>query len=148
MGEQGIPKSVAGRLDVIRGVMEATRRAGLPDDMVYIDPLLLTIATDIQAANVALDTMRALRAEFPEAHLTVGLSNASFGLPVRSLINRTFLVLAMAAGLDSAIADPLDREVRAAMLSADLLLGHDKHCLGYLRAHRAGLLEAGAAKAV
>lgn len=148
MDERGIPKSVAARLEVIRHVMEATRRAGMPDDQVYIDPLLLTIATDIEAGNVALDTMRAVRAEFPAAHLTVGLSNASFGLPARSLINRTFLVLAMSAGLDTAIANPLDREVRAAMLSADLLLGRDKHCLTYLRAHRTGLLEAGAAKAV
>ena len=148
MGEQGIPKSVAARLETIRLVMEATRRAGLPDDKVYIDPLLLTIATDAESGNIALDTMRAVRAEFPAAHLIVGLSNASFGLPVRSLINRTFMVLAISAGLDTAIADPLDREMRAAVLSADLLLGRDKHCMTYLRAHRAGLLEAAAPKTV
>ena len=147
MGEQGIPKSVAARLEAIRRVIDATRRAGMPDDKVYIDPLLMTIATDTESGNVALDTMRAVRAEFPAAHLTLGLSNVSFGLPVRSLINRTFLVLAISAGLDTVIADPLDREMRAAMLAAELLLGRDKHCLTYVRAHRAGLLEARAAKA-
>jgi len=147
MGEQGIPKDVGGRLEAIRRVMDAARRAGVPEDRVYIDPLLMTIATDTESGNVTLDTMRAVRAEFPAAHLTIGLSNVSFGLPVRSLVNRTFLVLAMSAGLDTMIADPLDREVRAAMLAADLLLGRDKHCMTYLRAHRAGLLEAKAPKA-
>ena len=146
MDEQGIPKGVEARLEAIRRVIDATRRAGVPDDKIYVDPLLMTIATDTECGNVALDTMRAVRAEFPAAHLTVGLSNVSFGLPLRSLINRTFLVLAMSAGLDTVIADPLDCEMRAAMLAADLLFGRDKHCMTYLRAHRAGLLEVKATK--
>ncbi len=147
MSEEGIPKTVAARMETIRRVMEATRNAGLPDDKIYVDPLLMTIATDTECVNVALDTMRAVRAEFPAAHLVVGLSNASFGLPVRSLINRTLLVLAMSAGLDTAIADPLDREIRAAALAVDLLLGRDKRCMTYVRAHRAGLLETAATAA-
>ncbi len=146
--EQGIPKTVAARMETIRSVMGATRKAGLPDDKIYVDPLLLTIATDTESTNVSLETMRAVRAEFPAAHLIVGLSNASFGLPVRSLINRTLLVLAMSAGLDTAIADPLDSEIRATALAADLLLGRDRHCMTYVRAHRTGLLEAAAPKAV
>lgn len=148
MSEQGIPKTVAARMETIRRVIEATRKAGLPDDKIYVDPLLLTIATDTESANIALETMRAVRAEFPAAHLVVGLSNVSFGLPGRSLINRTLLVLAMSAGLDTAIADPLDREIRAAALAADLVLGRDRHCMTYVRAHRVGLLDAAAPKAV
>ena len=148
MNEQGIPKTVTARMETIRRIIDATRNARLPDDQIYLDPLLLTVATDTESANIALETMRSVRAEFPAAHLVVGLSNASFGLPVRSLINRTLLVLAMSAGLDTAIADPLDREIRAAALAADLLLGRDRHCMTYVRAHRAGLLEATAAKAV
>ena len=61
---------------------------------------------------------------------------------MRSLINRTFLVLALNAGLDTALIDPNDRELQAAMRAADLLLGSDKHCLNYTRAYRAGILEA------
>lgn len=142
MNDKGIPSSVETRLEVIRRVLDATRRAGVPDELVYVDPLVMAIATNTECANIALATMRAVRAEFPETHLTSGLSNVSFGLPARALINRTFLVLAMAAGLDTVIADPLDRELRAAMFAADLLLGRDKHCLNYTRAYRAGLLEA------
>jgi 5-methyltetrahydrofolate--homocysteine methyltransferase len=62
-------------------------------------------------------------------------------MPARGLINRTFLVMALEAGMDTAILDPNDRELRAALVTADLLLGYDKHCLNYTRAYRAGLLE-------
>ena len=121
--------------------MEATRAAGVPDEHVYVDPLAMTLGTNTESAVTALDTMRAIRAAYPEAHLTIGLSNISFGLPARSQINRTFLTLAMQAGLDSAILDPLDRDLRAAILTTELVLGRDRHCLNYVRAARAGLFE-------
>ena len=82
-----------------------------------------------------------MRQEFPEAHLTIGLSNISFGLPARSFVNRYFLALAMQAGLDSAILDPLDREVRAAILTTQLLLGRHSHCLLVNRASRKGAFD-------
>lgn len=141
MDDKGIPETAERRLDVIRKVFEETRRSGVPDEKVYVDPLVMTIATNTQAGRIILDTMRAIKAEFPQAHISTGLSNVSFGLPVRALINRTFLVLALQAGMDTAIIDPNDRELQAAMLAADLLLGNDKHCLKYTRAYRAGLLE-------
>lgn len=147
MDDQGIPDSVEKRLAVVRRLFEATRGAGVPDEKVYVDPLVMAIATNTECGLAALDTMRAVRAEFPQAHISAGLSNVSFGLPMRSLINRTFLVLALAAGLDTAIVDPLDRELKAALLAADLLLGYDKHCLAYTRAYRAGQLDAAKAPA-
>jgi 5-methyltetrahydrofolate--homocysteine methyltransferase len=123
-------------------LFEATRSAGVPDEKVYVDPLVLTIATNTEAARTTFNTMRAIRAGFPQAHISCGLSNVSFGLPVRALVNRTFLVLALNAGMDTAIIDPNDGELKAALLAADLLLGYDKHCLNYTRAYRKGLLEA------
>jgi 5-methyltetrahydrofolate corrinoid/iron sulfur protein methyltransferase len=142
MGDKGIPNDVDGRMTVVRKLFAATRSANVPDDKVYIDALVLTIATDTNAGRVTLDTIRAVRAEFPQAHISLGLSNVSFGLPVRSLVNRTFLTLAIAAGMDTAIIDPNDRELKAALFATDLLLGYDKHCLNYTRAFRKGLLEA------
>jgi 5-methyltetrahydrofolate corrinoid/iron sulfur protein methyltransferase len=141
MDDKGIPTDVESRMAVARKLFEATRSAGVPDEKVYIDTLVLTIATDTNAGRVTLDTIRTVRAEFPQAHISLGLSNVSFGLPVRSLVNRTFLTLAIAAGMDTAIVDPNDREMRAALLATDLLLGQDKHCLNYTRAYRKGLLE-------
>jgi 5-methyltetrahydrofolate--homocysteine methyltransferase len=140
MDGAGIPETCEGRLEVAGKLMAATRAAGVPDDHVYLDPLAMTLATKAESALVTLDTLRAMRREFPQAHLTMGLSNISFGLPARSTINRAFLTLALAAGLDSAILDPLDQELMAAVIAADLVLGRDHRCLNYTRAYRAGLL--------
>ncbi|MBU0491866.1 MAG: dihydropteroate synthase [Chloroflexi bacterium] len=140
LDDRGIPGDVAGRLAVVRRVVEQTRQAGLADDQVYVDPLVMALATNTASGQVALDTMRAICAEFPAAHLTSGLSNVSFGLPARSLINQAFLALALAAGLDTAIIDPLDQDLRAMLLAAELVLGRDRHCRSYIRAYRAGRL--------
>jgi 5-methyltetrahydrofolate--homocysteine methyltransferase len=140
MDDRGIPATADARLEVIRRIFEATRRAGMRDSNVYIDPLVMTVATNIEAARVTLDVIRATRAAFPDAHVSLGLSNVSFGLPARALINRTFLALALAAGADTALVDPMDRELMASLMATELLLGQDKHCLRYIRAFRAGLL--------
>ena len=147
MDDKGIPETCERRMEVVRKVMEAARASGVPDGNVYLDPLAMTLATNTDSALITLDTMRAIRREFPDAHLTMGLSNISFGLPARSYINRAFLTLALAAGLDSAILDPLDRELKAALVAAKLVLGHDRHCLNYTRAYRAGLFNGPGAKA-
>jgi 5-methyltetrahydrofolate--homocysteine methyltransferase len=140
LDDTGIPATTEARLDVIRRLVASTREAGIPDERVYVDPLVMTISTNVQSASIALATMRGVKAEFPQVHMTSGLSNVSFGLPVRGLVNRTYLTLAVEAGLDCAILDPLDRELRAALLATELLLGRDRHCLAYTRAFRAGLL--------
>jgi cobalamin-dependent methionine synthase I len=147
MDDKGIPETCERRMEVVRKVMEAARASGVPDGNVYVDPLAMTLATNTDSALITLDTMRAIRREFPDAHLTIGLSNISFGLPARSYINRAFLTLALAAGLDCAILDPLDREMKAALVAAELVLGHDRHCLNYTRAYRAGLFNGPGAKA-
>ena len=141
MDDKGIPATAEARLEVAGRILERTRAAGVPDEKIYIDPLVMTIATNIQAGNVTLNTMRAVHEAFPQVHISCGLSNVSFGLPARALVNRTFLVLGLEAGMDTAIIDPNDREMVTAIYAAELLLGRDKHCLNYTRAFRAGLLE-------
>lgn len=145
LDEAGIPADGEQRLAVIRRLLAATRAAGLPDSDVYVDPLVMAVSTAPQAGAVALSVIAAVRAGFPAAHLIAGLSNVSFGLPARHLVNRTFLALAVAAGLDSAICDPLDRDLQATLLATELLLGRDRHCLSFTRAYRAGRLTTGAA---
>jgi 5-methyltetrahydrofolate--homocysteine methyltransferase len=66
----------------------------------YFDPLAMTISTNTESAMIAFEVIRRVREEYPEAHLTIGLSNISFGLPARSFVNRYFLSLAIQAGLD------------------------------------------------
>jgi cobalamin-dependent methionine synthase I len=139
MDEKKIPETSEARMGVIHKVMEATRAAGVPDEHIYVDPLAMTLATNVQSGLAFFDALRAVHAAYPEVHFTAGLSNISFGLPARSFINRAFLTMALAAGLDSAILDPLDQELRAALLAAELVLGRDRHCLNYTRAYRAGV---------
>jgi 5-methyltetrahydrofolate corrinoid/iron sulfur protein methyltransferase len=139
MDEKKVPETSDARLAVIHRIMGATRQAGIPDERIYIDPLAMTISTNIQNGVIFLDTLRAARVAYPEAHFCAGLSNISFGLPARSFINRSFLTLALQAGLDSAILDPLDRELKAALLAAEVVLGRDRHCLTYTRAYRSGV---------
>lgn len=141
MDDKKIPETYEKRMEVIEVILVATRAAGVPDNKVYIDPLAMTIATANQSAVMACETISRVKVKNPEVHFTMGLSNISFGLPARKQINSTFLTLAMHAGLDSAILDPLDRELQAAILTTELLLGKDKHCLNYVRASREGLFE-------
>ena len=141
MHDKKIPETYEKRLEVIEIIMTATRAAGVPDNKVYVDPLAMTIATANQSAVIACETIRTVKSQYPDVHFTMGLSNISFGLPARSQINRTFLTLAMQAGLDSAIVDPLDKELQAAILTTELLLGQDRHCLNYIRASRKGIFD-------
>ena len=141
MDAKKIPESFDKRMEVIDKVIEHTRATGVSDDKVYVDPLAMTIATMNQSAVIACDTIRAVHEKYPEVHFTMGLSNISFGLPSRKQVNRGLLILAMQAGLDSAILDPLDKELQAAIVITELLLGKDKHCLNYLKASRKGLFE-------
>ena len=141
MDDKKIPETYEKRMEIIDKVLSATRAANVPDNKVYVDPLAMTIATANQSAVMACETIRAVHEKYPEVHFTMGLSNISFGLPARKQINRGFLTLAMQAGLDSAIMDPLDKELIAAILTTDLLLGRDRHCLNYVRASRKGLFD-------
>jgi cobalamin-dependent methionine synthase I len=136
----GIPKGTEDRLEVVRRVIHQTRTKGVPDERVYVDPLVLTLGTDSKSGKIATETMQRIRSEFPEAHLIVGLSNISFGLPARHLINRTFLSLAMMAGLDSAILDPTDQVLRATILTTELVLGEDRFCRNFTQSYRSGLI--------
>ena len=141
MDEKKVPETSEKRFEVITRIIKETRALGIPDSNLYFDPLAMTISTSTDSAVIAFQTMRCVREQYPQAHLTIGLSNISFGLPGRSFVNRFFLSLAMENGLDSAILDPLDREIQAAILTTQLILGRDKHCLNFIRASRKGIFD-------
>ena len=136
-----IPETAEKRFEIIGKIVEATRAHGVPDSNVYVDPLAMTLSTNAQSALIVLETLRHIRRDYPEAHTTIGLSNFSFGLPARSYVNRSFLGLAIQAGLDSAILDPLDREIQAVILTTEMVLGRDPHCLNFIRASRKGIFD-------
>lgn len=140
LDEDGIPTTAEKRLEVIRHIVDKTRTHGLSDNKLYIDPLIMPVSTDSNAGITTLSVIRRVREEFPATHITMGLSNISFGLPKRSLINRTFLTVALAAGMDSAIIDPTIIEMREALMATNLILGKDRFCRNYTNACRSGLI--------
>ncbi len=141
LDEKKIPETSEKRMAVIDRIMAETRRSGVLDSSVYIDPLAMTLSTNSKSAVIAFETMQMVKQSYPEAHLTIGLSNISFGLPARSFVNRYFLSQAIANGLDSAILDPLDREIQAAIVASELILGRDNYCMNYIKASRKGLFD-------
>ena len=138
LDDDGIPGTVEQRIEIGRNLVGATRAAGLADDRVFIDPLAVSVSTRQEGAMLALETMKRLREEFPEVKFGLGLSNVSFGLPARKVINRVFLTLTLAAGLDMAIMDPLDNGLYSELRAAELLLGRDRFCRTYTKAFKAG----------
>jgi 5-methyltetrahydrofolate--homocysteine methyltransferase len=115
--------------------------SGIPLDDLYIDPLVYPVATNNLSAAATLRAIEEIMKRIPGVHTTCGLTNVSYGLPKRKLVNRTFLVAAVARGLDSAILDPTDNELFGALKAALLISGKDDYCMDYITAYREGRLE-------
>lgn len=140
MKEGGIPQTVEERMDAAETIMNHLTRLGVKEEQVYFDPLVLPISVDQSQGLVTLNTIKAIKARFPSAKTTMGLSNISYGLPNRGIINRSFMIMSMAVGLDSAILDPLDAKMMTLAKVGDMLVGQDPGCKKYIKAHRKGLL--------
>ncbi len=140
MAQTSMPSTVQERVQVGSQLIRKLTDKGVPLERIYVDPLIQPVSVDIQMGNAALGAIQKIMQEFPGVNTICGLSNISFGLPERRLINRNFLVLCMAHGLSAAILDPTDKQLMAALLSADMLLGHDEYCEKYIDAYQEGLI--------
>ncbi|HSB06082.1 MAG TPA: dihydropteroate synthase [Thermodesulfobacteriota bacterium] len=122
-------------------LVERVKAAGIPLDDLYIDPLVYPLATNDRSALATLDAIEQIMKQFPRVHTTCGLTNVSYGLPNRKLVNRTFLVAAIARGLDSAILDPTDEQLYGALKAALMIVGKDEFCMQYIAGFREGRFE-------
>ena len=134
-----LPNNAEDRLDALRPLVQQAQAAGLPLTKLFLDPLVLPVAVDCSQGPGFLEACRMLREEFgPEVHITGGISNVSFGLPERQLLNLCFLRIAEECGLDAAIFDPrqlaLPKDTPDAFLDAakDVLLGKDDFAMNFL----------------
>jgi 5-methyltetrahydrofolate--homocysteine methyltransferase len=134
--ENGISMIPEERLALARRILERAADHGIPQEDVIIDPIAMTVAADPTCGVITLETMRLIRDELGN-NMTCGASNVSFGLPDRATVNAAFLPLAMHAGLTCAITNPLEPQVRRAILAGDLLLGHDEYAMRWISAFRA-----------
>ncbi len=140
MGENGIPDSVEQRLVACELIVTHLTQLGVQVEQVLFDPLVLPIAVDSNQGLVTLKTIEEIKSRFPAARIIMGLSNISYGLPTRKLVNRAFLLMAVHAGLDAVILDPLDARMMSIIKAADMLIGKDPLCKRYIRAHRKGTI--------
>lgn len=141
MDDAGMPASSDDIVGRAVKLVEELNKIGIKTGNIYIDPLVQPISTDSKKGVMVIDAVRGIKSKFSEVHISGGLSNISYGLPQRKVINRTFLTLMMAAGMDSAIIDPLDQKIMATIKTADMLLGNDNFCVNYLKGVRAGVIE-------
>ncbi|MBA4368574.1 MAG: methyltetrahydrofolate--corrinoid methyltransferase [Desulfobacterium sp.] len=130
------------KIDLTQELIGKLTQAGVSSDNIYIDPLVFPLATDAGSAKSTLEAILSIMKSFPDVHSICGLTNISFGLPERKLINRTFLTSAIIMGLDAAILDPTDGPLTAARKAAWLVSGKDPFSQIYIAAFRQGLLRA------
>jgi 5-methyltetrahydrofolate--homocysteine methyltransferase len=134
IGEEGIPATPEGRLAAAGTIIERAAKMGIPIEDIIIDPLVMTVGHNSNAALVTLKTIELVKHEYG-VNISLGASNVSFGLPDRHSVNSTFLALAMQAGATCSITDPI--KLGAAIRSTDLLLGKDANSMRYLKYFRA-----------
>lgn len=135
MGEEGMPATVEDRLNETEALLEKCEDLGIDKDQLYIDVIAMTIGSNQEQGQYVIDSVRQIKDEF-DVKTNIGLSNMSFGLPDRGLINRTVFAMLLEAGLDAALIDPTDEPMMDTLKAAEALLGADKNCLNYLQYKR------------
>lgn len=140
MDERGIPEDSKTRVEIADKLINMLTDVGVPLKDIFIDPLVVPIGTDDKNGLITMQTIRRVRETHPEVRIVTGLSNISFGLPERKLINQVFMILSMVCGMDAAIIDPTDKRMMAMIKAAMILLGKDNFCCGYIQAYREGKL--------
>ena len=150
--ESGMPQNPEERVANASRMVDAANDKGIATEDIFIDPLFFPIGVDTENGNHAFEAIRQLREKYgPAIHISGGFSNVSFQMPSRSLINDVFMILAIDAGADSGIIDPVtnnpqkalavDRTSKTYQLTEDMMLGKDRFCRTFLRAYRKGELE-------
>ena len=150
-GSEGMPENEHERLDNAQSMMEECGNRDISDHQIHIDPLLFPIAVDQSYGNHFLETVALMKSEFgSDVRISGGLSNVSFGLPARKLINDTFIRLAIEAGVNSGIVNPIetnidrimsmDMESEKCKAAKDMLTGQDEYCMNFISKYREGVL--------
>jgi 5-methyltetrahydrofolate corrinoid/iron sulfur protein methyltransferase len=141
MDDRGMTDDMNTVWQVADSLVKRLEDDGVPPDYIFVDPLVRPVSTNGEYAIGALQIVERLSVEHPLVHRTCGLSNVSYGLPRRRLVNQVFVAMAIAKGMDSAIIDPLDVRMMGSIAAAEALAGKDQFCMGYITAEREGKLE-------
>jgi len=140
MAETTMPVTVEDRVQAGAELINRLTAEGVALENIYVDPLVQPVSVDTRMGTAVLGAIKTIMNEFPGVNTICGLSNISFGLPARRLINRTFLSLCILQGLSAAILDPTDKHLMANLLSARMILGKDEYCGDFIDAYQDGII--------
>jgi 5-methyltetrahydrofolate--homocysteine methyltransferase len=136
MSDAGMPETVDDRLKVADELINGLVKNNVKIENIFVDPLVQPVGTNPAFGMAFLDAITRITSRFEGVHTMCGLSNISYGLPERKFLNQTFMVMAIAKGLDGAIINPLDQRMMANIIAAEALAGRDHFCMKYLTAYR------------
>jgi len=137
MDKTGVPNNMERRLEFAAAIVAKAIDHGISAEDIFLDPIVLPVNVAQAQGPEVLQSIREFRLlSDPAPNTTIGLSNVSQGTKCRSLVNRTFLAMAISSGLTSAILDPLDKDLMDAMITAELILNKHIYCDSFLEAYR------------
>jgi len=139
MSDEGMPQTVEDRMRIADKLVNGLLQNNVKMENIFVDPLVQPVSVNNAFGMEFVNAIEKIVTTFGGIHTACGLSNISFGLPARKFMNQTFMVMAIAKGLDGAIMNPLDRQMMANIIAAEALAGRDNFCMGYLKAYRAGM---------
>ncbi|HEY31735.1 MAG TPA: methyltetrahydrofolate cobalamin methyltransferase [Dehalococcoidia bacterium] len=138
MSETSMPTTIEERAQVGSELINRLTKAGVPLEKIYVDPLVQPVSVDTRTGLATLGAISRIMNDFPGVNTICGLSNISFGLPERHLINRSFLALCLSHGLSAVILDPTDKRLMATLLTVEMLLNRDEYCENFIAAYQTG----------
>jgi len=138
MDDNGIPKTIEKKIEIAKNLIDELSQIGMKKENIFIDCLVEPISLDIKSAMNFLKCVKKIKEEVPEVKTTCGLSNVSFGLPKRKIVNKYFLSLCIYEGIDSVIIDPTIIDIKEGLYTTNLLTGNDEFCMNYIRGIREG----------
>ncbi len=140
MAETSMPTTTEERVEVGSELIDKLTDSGVMLEKIYVDPLVQPVSVDTNMGVATLGAIDQIMGKYEGVNTICGLSNISYGLPERKLINRNFLALAIAHGLNSAILDPTDNLIMATMYTVEMLMGKDEYCGNYIDAYEKGII--------
>ncbi len=136
MSDEGMPETVEDRLKIADKLVNGLLQNNIKMENIFVDPLVQPLSVDDTFGTEFINSVEQIMQQFEGIHTACGLSNISYGLPVRPFLNQTFMVMAITKGLDGAIVNPLDKKMMANIITAEALMGKDDYCANYLFAYR------------
>jgi len=138
MGKTAMPTTMEERVQVGSELIEKLTGEGIPLEKIYVDPLVQPVSVNTSLGIATIGAINKIMNDFPGVNTICGISNISFGLPERRLINRNFLALGMSYGLSAVILDPTDQQLMATLITVEMLLGQDEYCGNFIDAYQNG----------